>query len=66
VQGLLRRLLRDECGQDLIEYVLLTATIGLSAIATWPLIATAIGVSYQQLDSNTQNLWVPPDPGGGS
>lgn len=66
MQGLLRRLLRDECGQDLIEYVLLTATIGLSAIATWPLIATAIGVSYQQLDSNTQNLWVPPDPGGGS
>jgi Flp pilus assembly pilin Flp len=66
VQGLLRRLLRDECGQDLIEYVLLTATIGLSAIATWPLIATAIGVSYQQLDQNTQNLWVPPNPGGGS
>ncbi|MBL8137483.1 MAG: hypothetical protein JNL48_12735 [Acidobacteria bacterium] len=62
---LLCLLLRDECGQDIIEYVLLTGAVGLAGLATWPLIATGIGVSYQQLDQNTQNLWVPPNPGGG-
>jgi Flp pilus assembly pilin Flp len=61
----LARLLRDECGQDVIEYVLLTAGIGIVTIATWPVIETAIRVSYQALDTNTQNLWVPPDPAGG-
>jgi Flp pilus assembly pilin Flp len=59
------RLLRDESGQDVIEYVLLTAGIGIVTIATWPVIETAIRVSYQALDTNTQNLWVPPDPAGG-
>lgn len=62
----LGRLIREDGGQDTIEYVLLTATIGLSAIATWPFIESAIGLAYRQLDTNTQNLWIPPDPGGGS
>lgn len=66
MQRILRLLLRDDRGQDIIEYVLLTATIGVAGIATWPLIATAIGTSYQQLDQNTQGLWIPPNPGGGS
>lgn len=61
----LRRLLEDEDGQDTIEYVLVTAGIGIVSIATWPLIEAAIASTYQALDTNTQNLWVPPDPGGG-
>jgi Flp pilus assembly pilin Flp len=63
--SLLARLLRDDRGQDIIEYVLLTAGIGVVSIATWPGIEAAIRVSYQALDTNTQNLWVPPDPAGG-
>jgi Flp pilus assembly pilin Flp len=62
---LLARLLGEEHGQDIIEYVLLTAGIGVVSIATWPGIESAIRVSYQALDTNTQNLWVPPDPAGG-
>lgn len=58
-------LLRDEDGQDLVEYALLTAALGVATIATWPIIATAIGAVYGRLDANTQGLWEPPPPGGG-
>jgi Flp pilus assembly pilin Flp len=64
-RNIVLRLVRDEAGQDTIEYVLLTAGIGIVTIATWPGIETAIRVSYQALDNNTQNIWVPPDPAGG-
>ncbi len=57
---------RDERGQDLIEYALLTAAVGVAGIATWPFIATSIGTAYRTLDTNTQGLWEPPPPGGGS
>ena len=40
----LTRLIRDEQGQDVIEYALLTAGIGLAGIAVWPAITAAIGV----------------------
>jgi Flp pilus assembly pilin Flp len=62
---LFARLVRDEEGQDTIEYVLLTAGIGIVTIAIWPSIETAIRVSYQALDTNTQNLWEPDPPAGG-
>jgi len=58
-----RRLLRDEDGQDVIEYALLTASVGLMGIATWPLIAAGIGTTYQRLDTQTQDIWQVPDPG---
>lgn len=57
---------RDERGQDLIEYALLTAAVGVAGIAVWPLIANSIGSAYRALDTNTQGLWEPPPPGGGS
>jgi Flp pilus assembly pilin Flp len=62
---LLSRLVRDERGQDMIEYVLLTAALGFVSLATWPAIETAIRTSYQGLDTSTQNLWEPPPPGAG-
>lgn len=64
--GLWSRLVDDQRGQDLVEYALLTAAVGLVAIATWPAVATAIGAAYRALDANTQGLWEPPPPGGGS
>lgn len=60
------RLVDDQRGQDLVEYALLTAAVGLVAIATWPAVATAIGTAYRRLDTNTQLLWEPDAPGGGS
>jgi Flp pilus assembly pilin Flp len=65
VRPLISRLLCDESGQDLIEYVLLTATLGLAGIATWPLIEASIFQTYTTLDNDTQNLWIPPAPSGG-
>ena len=59
------RLVCDESGQDTIEYVLVTAGIGIVTIATWPGIEAAIRVSYQALDTNTQGLWEPDPPAGG-
>lgn len=61
----LHRLVDDERGQDVIEYALLTATIGLAGIATWPLFAAGVAAAYQAFDTNTQNLWEVPDPGAG-
>ena len=60
------RLVRDDRGQDLIEYALLTAGIGLAGAAVWPAITTAIGVVYDALDGRTQDLWEVPDPGAGA
>jgi len=57
--------LGDDRGQDLVEYALLTAAIGLAGAATWPLVEGSIATAYRALDTNTQNLWNPPPPGGG-
>jgi len=64
--AVLVRLVEDERGQDVIEYALLTAAIGVVSAATWPVVASAIGTAYSALESNTHNLWEPPPPGGGS
>jgi Flp pilus assembly pilin Flp len=63
---LLLRLLCDDEGQDIVEYALLTASIGVMGVATWPLIAIGIGNAYGAFDTQTQDLWIVPDPGMGS
>lgn len=57
------RLLSDEDGQDIVEYALLTASIGLIGIVIWPMIAAGIGIAYQEFDKDIQDLWEVPDPG---
>ncbi len=57
------RLMRDDAGQDVLEYALLTAGIGLAGIATWPLIEAGIGAAYQSFDADAQDIWEVPDPG---
>jgi Flp pilus assembly pilin Flp len=58
-------LIEDEGGQDLIEYALLTATIGLVGAASFDFIRTAIGTTYASWDTGVNDLWVPDDPSGG-
>lgn len=60
---LFRRLLTSEDAQDVVEYALLTAGIGLAGIASWPLIAAGIGNAYASFDADTQDIWEIPDPG---
>ena len=61
-QRLVIDLVRDESGQDLLEYALVTGAIGLFGAAAWQSIVGGIGTAYTGWDSSTQNLWEPPDP----
>lgn len=60
--SLVGRFLVDDTGQDLIEYALLTATIGLASAAAWALIGPSIGTAYTNWNNNLYNLWKSPDP----
>ena len=53
------RLLADEHGQDLIEYALLTAAIGLCALAAFSLWGGSINGTYKTLNTTTNGLWDP-------
>ncbi len=59
----MHELLREEDGQDLVEYALLTLFVVLASIALWNTVATAVGTAYRGYDSNIQDLWSPCDPG---
>jgi len=58
-------LLRDETGQDLVEYALLTTAIGFAGIVAWGLVQTAINGTYTSWVSSTDTLADPPAPSGG-
>jgi Flp pilus assembly pilin Flp len=60
----LRRLARDDSGQDVVEYALLTAFFGLAALAAWTSIRDALGANYGATTSGIQGLWSTPPPGG--
>lgn len=66
VTAMLLRLLISDDGQDLIEYSLLAALIGIVGILAWANIGTAIGAAYTSWDTGVQNVSsCTPDPGGG-
>jgi pilus assembly protein Flp/PilA len=52
MKNLLKRLVVEEQGQDVIEYALLAAGIGVVLIPTVPAIGTALGLVYGNI--NTQ------------
>jgi Flp pilus assembly pilin Flp len=63
---LLLRFIREDSGQDLIEYALLSAFVGVVGILAWANISTKIGLAYQGWDTNVQTLsGCTPNPGGG-
>ena len=55
-------LLGDEAGQDIVEYALLTALIGIAAILTWKVVADNVETAYLEADGDVQNLSEPPNP----
>lgn len=57
-----RELIRQEAGQDLVEYALLAMFLVLTIVAVWQAIAAAIGLNYGGYDTGVQDLWEPPDP----
>jgi Flp pilus assembly pilin Flp len=59
-----RVFVRDDDGQDVIEYGLLSAFFGIVCIAVWLSIEDRLRTNYQNYDSNTQSIWASPNPGG--
>ena len=53
---LLRAFVRDESGQDIVEYALLGALIGVASILTWQQVVLRVGIAYGAADSAVQNL----------
>ena len=67
-RALMKRLRVEDLGQDLVEYALLTAFVGLGVLAGFTAIQNSLTGSYGTWDTQTQALGaVTPDPmGGGS
>lgn len=55
-------LFADRRAQDLVEYALLVALVGLVGMAAWSALQTRIGATYTNYDTRTQSLWRPLDP----
>jgi Flp pilus assembly pilin Flp len=62
MKSILKRLVVGEEGQDLVEYALLVAFVGLVVLAAWLAIQNAVGNGYVHWDAEEQN--VSSGPGG--
>jgi Flp pilus assembly pilin Flp len=58
----IRRLLADESGQDLIEYMLLTSFIAIAGYLGIQVLGSEMNTTYRSWDSATQDAWEVPDP----
>ena len=59
---LLRQLVKDDAGQDLIEYALLTGIIAIAGILLFPTIQSKMAAAYQAWNDNAQAIWETPPP----
>ena len=56
------RFVTDDSGQDLIEYALLTAIIGISGLLILSTLSTTMGTAYSGWNTAGQNAWQPCPP----
>jgi pilus assembly protein Flp/PilA len=56
------RFAADDSGQDLIEYALLTAIIGISGVLILSTLSTTMGTAYSRWNTAGQNAWQPCPP----
>ena len=56
------RFATDDSGQDLIEYALLTAIIGVSGVLILSTLSTTMGTRYSSRNTGAQNAWQPCPP----
>lgn len=61
VHGLFVRFVRDQSGQDLLEYALLTSAIGIVGFALFPTIRTRMATLFGNWGTQVYNCWIPPD-----
>jgi Flp pilus assembly pilin Flp len=62
LRELIARFWSEEAGQDLIEYALLTVTIGLAGAAVWSLMNAAISNTYTGNVDSANKQWESPAP----
>jgi Flp pilus assembly pilin Flp len=60
--NLLGRFCREETGQDLIEYAILTAIVTVGSIAVFAAIRTKMSAAYGTWGTEIQDQWSPDDP----
>ena len=58
----LRRWLTEDDGQDLVEYVLLGATVAFAGLVAMNTLDDVINAVYTSSDASTQAIWEPQDP----
>lgn len=66
MRNLVRRLLAEDTGQDLVEYALLAAFVALASIAGINAVQAALQTTYTSWNAGMQNCWQMPAPGAGS
>ena len=65
IMQVLRAFIRDERGQDIVEYALLGALVGIASILTWQQVVLRVGIAYGAADTGVQNLSAcTPNPDG--
>jgi pilus assembly protein Flp/PilA len=55
IKQLLSNLVKEDSGQDLIEYALVAALVGLGAVAAMRGLSTTIGNSFNTVGNNLTN-----------
>jgi len=56
------RFLREENGQDLVEYGLLAVIFAIASALLFPQLIPAMGNAYSQHSTDINNAWVPDAP----
>ena len=63
---LVQRVIREDGGQDLVEYALLVALVAVVSAVALGSLQDALKTTYESWDTGNQNLWIMPPPAGGS
>ena len=58
----LKELVFGDSGQDLIEYALLTAIIGISGVLILSMLSTTMSTAYSSWNKAGQDAWQPCPP----
>ena len=56
------RFLREDGGQDLVEYGLLAAIFAIAAALVFPQLIPAMSNAYSNHGNEVNNAWIPGDP----
>jgi Flp pilus assembly pilin Flp len=66
ITRLIMQLVRDDRGQDLVEYALLTGLIAAGGVLLASQLAGAMEAAYNDSNTASQAAWEPCPPGSGA